>query len=469
MILNLLRVEKLRVEDMMKRSFKEINSQKKAATIKERLEVVRKQVESLPKLQGAIYEQLELFYSLATQYLEAKEKYWTLVLSHPTSVKLLAPGRVVVVRHGRELLQFGVLLAVDNKSREKIYSVLVVSLDDDSASSNGRQLHEGEKDEKFLQYLSLGSRVSQFFGGTARHEVVQLEDKGILEITARSVKADCDKILADVKKREMPRFRDDPPGQTTSFAVQELVKVIDQAGQGNVEYVSLAKDLKVHDIDQQTTLKQMESTREAIQCLDCHSVPDFREQLYKVYRNMSLVQEVKDLEYLASEDSLEHLPEYHRHIEVLRHLSYIDDNNTVRLKGRVACEMGSQELIITELVLDNVLTDLPPAEIAALLSCMVFQHKKSSEPELTERLEAGVKKIKECAQMIGQCQKDCGMEQAPQDYVEQFNHGLVQVVYEWARGMPFSEITQLTDVQGTTLVVGCRPVGVDLLYFFQRV
>ncbi len=38
-------------------------------------------------------------------------------------------------------------------------------------------------------------------------------------------------------------------------------------------------------------------------------------------------------------------------------MRYIDDNSTVKLKGRVACEMGSQELIITELVLDNVLTD----------------------------------------------------------------------------------------------------------------
>lgn len=43
--------------------------------------------------------------------------------------------------------------------------------------------------------------------------------------------------------------------------------------------------------------------------------------------------------------------------QVLKMLGYIDDNCTVKLKGRVACEMGSQELIITELVLNNVLTD----------------------------------------------------------------------------------------------------------------
>ena len=48
---------------------------------------------------------------------------------------------------------------------------------------------------------------------------------------------------------------------------------------------------------------------------------------------------------------------------------------------------------------------------------------------------------------IGQTQKLCGMKDSEQDYVDQFNFGLVEVVYEWARGKPFGEIVALTDVQ----------------------
>ena len=44
------------------------------------------------------------------------------------------------------------------------------------------------------------------------------------------------------------------------------------------------------------------------------------------------------------------------------------------------------------------------------------------------------------------------MLETPGDFVEQFNFGLVEVVYEWAKGMPFSEITQLTDVQEGIIV-----------------
>lgn len=47
----------------------------------------------------------------------------------------------------------------------------------------------------------------------------------------------------------------------------------------------------------------------------------------------------------------------------------------MELKGRVACEMGMNELMITELVLRNILTRLKPPEVAALLSALIFQAK----------------------------------------------------------------------------------------------
>lgn len=48
--------------------------------------------------------------------------------------------------------------------------------------------------------------------------------------------------------------------------------------------------------------------------------------------------------------------------------------------------MGSNELLITELILKNVLTVLQPAEIAALLSALIFQQRTEYEPKLTPTL-----------------------------------------------------------------------------------
>ncbi len=88
-------------------------------------------------------------------------------------------------------------------------------------------------------------------------------------------------------------------------------------------------------------------------------------------------------------------PEYEKKIDTLRKLKYIDDEDIVLMKGKVACEMGSNELIITELIFQNSLSKFEPAEIAALLSCLVFQVKLDDdvEPGLTEKLREVITKL----------------------------------------------------------------------------
>lgn len=96
-------------------------------------------------------------------------------------------------------------------------------------------------------------------------------------------------------------------------------------------------------------------------------------------------------------------------LQVLRRCGYVGNDDTVQLKGRVTCELHSHEVLLTELIFQNVFVDYSPAEIAALLSAVIFQQviwmwhysshaadfiflcyamqAKCSEPNLTERLQ----------------------------------------------------------------------------------
>lgn len=114
---------------------------------------------------------------------------------------------------------------------------------------------------------------------------------------------------------------------------------------------------------------------------------------------------IEGLKMALSEQNLELLPDYEARIEVLKSLKFIDDNSTVLLKGRVACEVsppsrqslngtdeGAQinsanELVLTELILENVFAEYEPEEVVALLSCFIFQEKTDVEPLLTSKLE----------------------------------------------------------------------------------
>jgi antiviral helicase SKI2 len=75
------------------------------------------------------------------------------------------------------------------------------------------------------------------------------------------------------------------------------------------------------------------------------------------------------------------------YFQVLRKLNYIDDTNTVTLKGRVACEISNHELLITESLFHDAFSGLQPAEIAGILSCTVFEQKHCSNPELSKSLK----------------------------------------------------------------------------------
>jgi antiviral helicase SKI2 len=100
-------------------------------------------------------------------------------------------------------------------------------------------------------------------------------------------------------------------------------------------------------------------------------------KLQQTCSSMLVQEELQRTQFLVSEDSLQHSAEYHSRLDVLKELNYVDANGTrnrlfiypflhsfslslfslpisfilsaVQMKGKVACEMGNHELIITEL------------------------------------------------------------------------------------------------------------------------
>ena len=116
---------------------------------------------------------------------------------------------------------------------------------------------------------------------------------------------------------------------------------------------------------------------------------------------------------------------------------------------------SADELVLTELILENVLSDYEPEEIAALLSAFVFQEKTDVEPTLTPALERGKAKIIEISEKVNHIQTVHQVilsSDDSNDFVSKPRFGLIEVVYEWARGMSFNRITDLTDVMEGTIV-----------------
>jgi antiviral helicase SKI2 len=90
------------------------------------------------------------------------------------------------------------------------------------------------------------------------------------------------------------------------------------------------------------------------------------------------------------------------------------------------------ELVLTELILENTLGGYEPEEVVALLSCFVFQERTGGEPKISDRLEWGREGILDIAHRVRAVQDKHKV--AAEEHRTDLNFGLIEVVYEWAKG-----------------------------------
>lgn len=81
------------------------------------------------------------------------------------------------------------------------------------------------------------------------------------------------------------------------------------------------------------------------------------------------------------------------------------------------------------------------------------QDKSQNEPQLTENLQAACDNLWQLAYTFGMKQTECGLPMDPNEFCKEIlNFGLVEVVFEWAKGTPFHEICNLTDIMEGSIV-----------------
>lgn len=445
MILNLLRVEELRVQDMMKRSFAEFNTRKDSKEQENKLKELLINLEEMHETADLIKEtDFGEYYESCTELLELRLKLQNELFLSSAGLRNLQPGRVLVVNNEKYKQALAVSLKVDSSG--KVAKILTLIMTED-VKYEGREADHPFAPQRILLKTLFRPELS------ATQDITTIQAKDISYITTTKIDIKADRIIDDHNKRQIPRFRDDPPSQSTCLATQQLLRLVEKHPHG-MPSLDPKKDFNVKRLDLVEDLSRMEFLEQNIQtAYSCVDSPRFKSIMIEVEKYMKMKNESKKLRYLLSEESLHLLPEYKDRVQVLKELRYIDEREAVQLKGRVACEISNHELVLTELVFENVLSPLEPEEIVALLSSAVFQQKvDSSEIVLPSNLEKGMNKIIEVATRIGEAQKQCGIRQPVEDFVSELKFGLTLVVYEWAKKTSFQSITNLTAVQEGVIV-----------------
>ncbi|ORY28175.1 NUC185 domain-domain-containing protein [Naematelia encephala] len=437
MILNLLRVEALRVEEMIKRSFSENAAQKLAPEQQRQIAHAEKQLARLPKVDCAVCNtDIGAFYDNSKEAVRVNTELVKTASWNPQGGKSFQPGRVVVLRSSRYPANLAVLLRnAPNIVREgakgasKAFWALVLV----TRHTNPRDVesNDAELPPRWPPVLPKGSLTNPAF------ELVAVDAATISVVVNRVLKPDATQII-DKKSPE-----------ASAKLVHDLAILHeDLSAQDDLPEVQWTR---MRGLEFQELLKQRILLTERMAKMGCQLCEHFDEHYDTLHETKIIEASMMQLKLALSDQNLELLPDYESRVDVLKRLKFIDDSSTVLLKGRVACEINSApELILTELILENVLADYTPEEAVALLSVFVFVEKTDSQPVIPPKLKGGLDIIYRIAEDVEREQNFAQIQY--DEFKEKYKVGLVEVVYEWARGMPFTQITELTDVPEGTIV-----------------
>ncbi|EIN14380.1 antiviral helicase [Punctularia strigosozonata HHB-11173 SS5] len=437
MILNLLRVEALKVEEMIKRSFSENASQRLLPDQQRKVIEGERYLATLPKLECDICSaDIELYYDSSREIVYLNQQLLSLASHHPQGIRTLAAGRVVVLRDGHFRCNVGVLLKpappqateLGTINQTKMYFVLALV-------NPETKRRENDIDSQMVA-PRWDFQPESLLVQDGQYELSVIPVTSIAMVTDRILKVDADAIATIHKIAPM---RD---------AAVSLASVVEEWITGGC--IPEAEWVKMRSLEFQELLRSRDVIAQRLSGRACTLCADFEKHYSIMHSEKILRASIAELKLAISDQNLELIPDYEQRIAVLQELKFIDEQSTVLLKGRVACEINSaNELVLTELILENALASYEPEEIAALLSCFVFQEKTDNEPSVSPKLEEGRDTILAIEARVGRVQD---AHKVAAEEFRALKFGLMEVVYEWAKGMPFEQITALTDVAEGTIV-----------------
>lgn len=174
-----------------------------------------------------------------------------------------------------------------------------------------------------------------------------------------------------------------------------------------------------------------------------HNSPRLPELYNQYAEKVDLIHKIKSVNNEITEaTSIQQLDELKNRKRVLRRFGFINDAEVVQLKARVACEISSgDELMLSELLFNGFFNNLSPEQIAAVISCFVFEEKvKEAPPMSKDELAKPLKEIQATARTIAKVSQESKMALNEEEYVQSFHWELMEVIYEWANGKSFAEI-----------------------------
>ncbi|KAI3389585.1 hypothetical protein SNEBB_009874 [Seison nebaliae] len=198
---------------------------------------------------------------------------------------------------------------------------------------------------------------------------------------------------------------------------------------------------QISRLDEISRIAKLLTTNEQ-KLLGCGKCPNFHFH-FRQHRLIEMFNtQVKYINEMDSDQKLSHYKEYQNRLKLLKNLEYINEDEELLFKGRVAAAFisGQSEIFLTELLFQGYIVRWTPAELAAILSTLVFQNKAKPLKEINftnKKLQVECHKIYEFAVQMAEKEQQFEICESVEDFMSNFHFGLVQATYDWSTGRSF--------------------------------
>ena len=123
------------------------------------------------------------------------------VLSHPAAIKALTAGRVIVISNSFHSNQLGIVLtSTMAANNERVFTSLVLCDKNKSVKVQSEERQEAE-------VRPVTDRDLYLPAAPCGHDLIQVKAKDVSTVTVKSIRVEATKIIDDIKKRQMTRFK----------------------------------------------------------------------------------------------------------------------------------------------------------------------------------------------------------------------------------------------------------------------
>jgi superfamily II RNA helicase len=169
-----------------------------------------------------------------------------------------------------------------------------------------------------------------------------------------------------------------------------------------------------------------------------------RERLYEAWeRSFAFWQQRESSRKARDRQAREQRRLIDAHLALLGELGYVEEDDTLTEKGRIARLLVGYELQLTELLWRGALEGLPPRALAIVFVALIFEERRRGEPTwVSPRLFGGVRRhVDQVLRRLSVAEARSGVPEG----LKLADWGLTAAVSGWMEGADFDELEELTD------------------------